>query len=317
MRRILFVSVLLLALSSTVAGGARADDGHGAITGTGTLTSVVNYFNGLAAPANGAFPYQATWHGKLTGLIAGDCAAEEQGTITYPGFAIVLATGSALCTGTINGQAGSYEFDFVTSSSPTFGGSFTLTGLGGLAGVHGSAKYQGTNSPTGASLTYTATLSLHGFGFFGPAQANEGHGLIHGSGVISSSITNFTIVGQQGTDAIYQANWHATINGPLTGSCVAGEMGLINPDGSANVSGIARCTGSVNGRTGTFRFDLLTQEHPGSTGDSLAGTFTVTGLTGDLANLRGFSTFQGTAVQPNATLNYTSWLSLDTNGWNG
>jgi hypothetical protein len=162
MRKVLIVAVLMLAVSGAVAGRVRADDGHGAINGTGTLVSTVDHFAGLAAPVNNVLPYQADWHAVLTGLIAGNCVAAEQGSLTLPNFLVIRATGSAFCTGTINGQSGSFQFDFVSANTPGFGGSFRLRGQTGLEGVSGYAKYQGANSSAGANLTYTATIFMHG-----------------------------------------------------------------------------------------------------------------------------------------------------------
>jgi hypothetical protein len=143
-------------------------------------------------------------------------------------------------------------------------------------------------------------------GIAGHARANNGQPVIKGSGVITSTITSFAIVGQQGSDAVYQATWKAPISGPVTGTCTSVESGLIAPDGSANVNGTAYCFATVNGQAGNIRLDFSTVEQAGN----LTGTFTIEGLTGGLVGLHGHATFQGPGGQTGATLNYIARIHL-------
>lgn len=143
-------------------------------------------------------------------------------------------------------------------------------------------------------------------GIVGHARADNGQPVIKGSGVITSTITSFAIVGQQGSDAVYQATWKGPITGPATGTCTAVESGLIAPDGSANVNGTAYCLATVNGQSGNIMLSFTTVEQAGV----LTGSFRIEGLTGGLMGVHGHATFQGPGGSTGATLTYTARLHL-------
>ncbi|MEY2438962.1 MAG: hypothetical protein QOI34_347 [Verrucomicrobiota bacterium] len=86
-----------------------------------------------------------------------------------------------------------------------------------------------------------------------------------------------------------------TLTGTLSGSFIGTEYDFVHPDGSAVFYGSGVFTGSVAGKTGTFRMNYVGTT---SANDTFTAHWVIHDGTGDLSNLFGDGTFEGAASSP-------------------
>ncbi len=126
--------------------------------------------------------------------------------------------------------------------------------------------------PTTASGTYTLTHSM------------LTSAITAGPNMIVTQINTFALTG------IFQ------------GTAVENVRGLISSTGFVAEQGTATFTGTSNGLSGTTTFVIVGQ----GTSSSITGHFTIISGTGDLANIRGQGTFQGTGLTGTYTVTMLS-----------
>jgi hypothetical protein len=117
---------------------------------------------------------------------------------------------------------------------------------------------------------------------------------------VSFSTSNERVVG-----VVFMFDFMETdlLTGTLTGTSVLEGSCAVPPTGAASCHALETFTGTVDGRAGTAQFwnvfevDVVT--------GSFSGRFTALGGTGDLANLHGQGTFEGTGTTGTYALRIT------------
>jgi hypothetical protein len=168
MRRLLLIPSLILALFLGFSGHAQAQQRQGVTPAGGTLLSTVYSFTAIGAEGRNTF-YEAKWNavikGTLGGSVGGSCSAIETGLIAASGN--WNAVGLAMCTGTVHGKQGTFNFSFHNHLDPNLylHGKFQLQGTGTLAGVSGHGTLAGTpvydpatHKVTGQSIIYIGSI---------------------------------------------------------------------------------------------------------------------------------------------------------------
>jgi Protein of unknown function (DUF3224) len=137
----------------------------------------------------------------------------------------------------------------------------------------------GSNGAAAAQAHATATAS---------AQARSQPFPAKGTATGVSSTT--TKVVQDGSNKISRITEQWVISGDITGSFTDEETSLLHPDKTATSSGMATCTCTVAGKSGTLMWSFTDM---GTADGSYQGQFFDFQGTGDLAKLHGQGTFQG------------------------
>jgi hypothetical protein len=114
--------------------------------------------------------------------------------------------------------------------------------------------------------------------------------------VATGSVTqiSFTPVERTGCGAVFMFDFTEIdlISGDVTGTSVVDGSCVVRPIGTASCQALETFTGTIEGRSGTAEFSNVLEVDL-ATG-SFSGRFTAIGGTGDLANLQGTGTFEGT-----------------------
>lgn len=116
---------------------------------------------------------------------------------------------------------------------------------------------------------------------------------------------SFVVSSERVVGSVFMFDFTETdlLTGTLTGTSVLEGSCAVPPTGSASCHALETFTGSVDGRAGTAEFWNVF-EVDFATG-SFSGRFTALGGTGDLANLRGQGTFEGTGTTGTYALRIT------------
>ncbi len=140
MRRLFLVPVLVGALSAFSA-PARAE--AGVVTGTGTGQTTIVTFTVIKQASGNTF-FMATTATVETGIETGSCTGAFTGVSHADGS--TNATASQTCTGTIAGHPGTWQLQPVAvtiAPDGTIDAHEVVTGLGSLAGLHGTRTVTG------------------------------------------------------------------------------------------------------------------------------------------------------------------------------
>jgi hypothetical protein len=115
---------------------------------------------------------------------------------------------------------------------------------------------------------------------------------IEGSGTYSHSNLSLTPIRTFDGTTYYNLSFTDTLTGILTASCTLTGTLAVHADGSANGSGLDRCTGTVAGHPGPFLLGVVASI---SAGGAATGWFVLRG-SGPLQGVYGHGTVQGTLI---------------------